>query len=39
LTTTVLPAASGAAILPATNNSGWLKAPMRPTTPSGSRKL
>ena len=37
LITTVLPAASGAAALPAQNMKGWLNGKMRPTTPSGSR--
>src|SRR5712691_5882880 len=36
-TTIVLPAASGAADLPATNIKGWLNGMMRPTTPKGSR--
>ena len=35
--TTVLPAASGAADLPAQNMKGWLNGMMRPTTPRGSR--
>ncbi len=39
LTISVLPAASGAPHLPATNSSGWLNAPMRATTPSGSRSV
>ena len=33
----VLPAASGAAALPAMNMNGWLNGTMRPTTPKGSR--
>ena len=37
LITMVLPAASGAADLPATNMNGWLNGMMRPTTPKGSR--
>ena len=37
LSTTVLPAASGAPDLPAANMNGWLNGMMRPTTPSGSR--
>jgi hypothetical protein len=39
LTTTVLPAASGAPIFIAANMSGWLYATMRATTPSGSRSV
>ena len=37
LTITLLPAASGAADLPAANMNGWLNGTMRATTPSGSR--
>jgi hypothetical protein len=39
LTISELPAASGAPHLPAVKSSGWLNAPMRPTTPSGSRSV
>jgi hypothetical protein len=39
LTISTLPAASGAPHLPATKSSGWLNAPMRATTPSGSRTV
>jgi hypothetical protein len=39
LMTSVLPATSGAPHLPATKSSGWLNAPIRATTPSGSRSV